>query len=103
MFPPKPLDIFSPEGGYSEGLDAFRFFLNCCKVPGSTVLIVLLSCNAMSGTAEPLLCREKGEMHVQVADSFYRTKTRSKKKCLEKESEKESPMIHYGPPHDKEL
>ena len=28
MFPPKPLDIFSPEGGYSEGLDAFRFFLN---------------------------------------------------------------------------
>ena len=28
MFPPKPLDIFSPEGGCSEGLDAFRFFLN---------------------------------------------------------------------------
>ena len=27
MFPPKPLDIFSPEGGCSEGLDAFRFFL----------------------------------------------------------------------------
>ena len=28
MFPPKikPLDIFSPEGGCSEGLDAFRFF-----------------------------------------------------------------------------
>ena len=24
----KPLDIFSPEGGCSEGLDAFRFFLN---------------------------------------------------------------------------
>ena len=28
MFPPKPLDNFSPEGGCSEGLDAFRFFLN---------------------------------------------------------------------------
>ena len=29
MFPPtKPLDIFSAEGGCSEGLDAFRFFLN---------------------------------------------------------------------------
>ena len=28
MFPPKPVDIFSPEGGCSEGLDASRFFLN---------------------------------------------------------------------------
>ena len=28
MFPPKPSDMFSPEGGCSEGLDAFRFFLN---------------------------------------------------------------------------
>ena len=28
MFPPKPLDNLSPEGGCSEGLDAFRFFLN---------------------------------------------------------------------------
>ena len=29
MFPPKPVDIFSPEGGCSEGgLAAFRFFLN---------------------------------------------------------------------------
>ena len=28
MFPPKPLDIVPPEGGWSEGLDAFRFFLN---------------------------------------------------------------------------
>ena len=27
MFPPKPLDIFSPQGGCSEGLDAFRLFL----------------------------------------------------------------------------
>ena len=27
MFPPKPSDIFSPEGGCSEGLDAFTFFL----------------------------------------------------------------------------
>ena len=26
--PPKPSDVFSPEGGRSEGLDAFRFFLN---------------------------------------------------------------------------
>ena len=26
MFPPKPLDIFPPEDGCSEGLDAFRFF-----------------------------------------------------------------------------
>ena len=25
MFPPKPLDIVPPEGGCSEGLDAFRF------------------------------------------------------------------------------
>ena len=28
IFPPKPLDIVSPEGRCSEGLDAFRFFLN---------------------------------------------------------------------------
>ena len=28
MFLPKPLDIFHPEGRCSEGLDAFRFFLN---------------------------------------------------------------------------
>ena len=29
MLPPtKPSDIFSPEGGCSEGLDAFRFFLD---------------------------------------------------------------------------
>ena len=28
MFLPKPLDIFSPEGGCSEGLDVFRLFLN---------------------------------------------------------------------------
>ena len=28
MFPPKPLDIFSPEGGCSEGLDASGFFSN---------------------------------------------------------------------------
>ena len=31
MFPPKPLDNFPPEGGCSEGLDAFRFFLNTAK------------------------------------------------------------------------
>ena len=28
MFPPKPLDVFSPEGGCSEGLDVFKCFLN---------------------------------------------------------------------------
>ena len=28
MFPPKSYDNFSPESGCSEGLDAFRFFLN---------------------------------------------------------------------------
>ena len=28
MFLPKPLDNSTPEGGCSEGLDAFRFFLN---------------------------------------------------------------------------
>ena len=28
MSPPKPLDISPPEGECSEGLDAFRFFLN---------------------------------------------------------------------------
>ena len=27
MFPPKYFDNVSPEGGCSEGLDAFRFFL----------------------------------------------------------------------------
>ena len=31
MFPPKPLDIVSPEGGCSEGLDAFRFFLKVTR------------------------------------------------------------------------
>ena len=30
MFPPKYFDSFSPEGGCSEGLDAFRYFL--CKL-----------------------------------------------------------------------
>ena len=37
MFPPKPLDIFSPEGGCSEGLDAFRFFLNMYPARGHKV------------------------------------------------------------------
>ena len=32
MFPPKSSDIFSPEGGCSEGLDAFRFFLDSMDV-----------------------------------------------------------------------
>ena len=27
MFPPKSFDNFPPEGGCSEGLEAFRFFL----------------------------------------------------------------------------
>ena len=29
MFPPKYFDNFSTEGGYSEGLDAFVFSLDC--------------------------------------------------------------------------
>ena len=39
MFPPKPLGIIPPaQGGCSEGLDAFRFFLNnhnnrCIQIP----------------------------------------------------------------------
>ena len=46
MFPPKPLDIFTPGGGCSEGLDAFRFFLNTTsdgrapKLDGSVRAIV---------------------------------------------------------------
>ena len=28
MVPPKSFDKFPPEGGCSEGLDAFKFFLN---------------------------------------------------------------------------
>ena len=31
MFPHKTSDSFSPEGGFSQGLDAFRFFLNPLK------------------------------------------------------------------------
>ena len=38
-FPPKPLDIFSPEGGYSEGLDAFRFFLKHSTTRRSDILL----------------------------------------------------------------
>ena len=44
MFPPKPSDIFSPESGCSEGLDAFRFFLNN-NYP--TILILLTRLYAM--------------------------------------------------------
>ena len=36
MFPPKPLDIFFPEGGCSEGLDAFRFFFKKMSLRQST-------------------------------------------------------------------
>ena len=32
MFPPKSFDFFPPEGGCSEGLDAFRFFFKPGKV-----------------------------------------------------------------------
>ena len=32
MFPPKPLDNFPPEGGCSEGLDAFRFVFTTLSV-----------------------------------------------------------------------
>ena len=32
MFLPKPLDIFPPEGGCSEGLDTFRFFLKTVAI-----------------------------------------------------------------------
>ena len=41
MFPPKPLDIFSPEGGCLEGLDAFRFFL---KIECTCGLVVKCKC-----------------------------------------------------------
>ena len=41
MFPPKPLDIFTPEGGCSEGLDAPRFFLDNNMCDGVTTLSVL--------------------------------------------------------------
>ena len=37
MFPPKYFDKFSPEGGCSEGLDAFRFFLRACVRPDDGV------------------------------------------------------------------
>ena len=46
MFPPKPLDVFTPGGGCSEGLDAFIFFLNTTsdgrapKLDGSVRAIV---------------------------------------------------------------
>ena len=56
MFPPKPLDIsspeggcsegldaltLSPEGGFSEGLDAFRFFLNTLNKIKSQICCIL--------------------------------------------------------------
>ena len=37
MFPRKPFDNFPPEGGSSEGLDAFIFFLNRTAVDGFSV------------------------------------------------------------------
>ena len=43
MFPPKPLDNFSPEGGYSEGSDAFRFFLNSIMSGRSPLLYCTLT------------------------------------------------------------
>ena len=42
---PKPLDIFSPKGGCSEGLDASRFFLsnnNMCDVYHNVSVLFLL-------------------------------------------------------------
>ena len=37
MFPPKSLDIFSPEGECSEGLDAFRIFLNTVRFSSNNI------------------------------------------------------------------
>ena len=47
MFPPKPSDIFSPEGGYLEGLDAFRFFLKTVAI--SLTLTIFLVPNKKNG------------------------------------------------------
>ena len=49
MFPPKPLDIFSPEGGCSEGLDAFRFFL---KIRVRYFVLYMIPCLPLPGWAE---------------------------------------------------
>ena len=41
MFPPKSADNFPPEGGCSEGLDAFRFFFK--MVPGIALCVCVFS------------------------------------------------------------
>ena len=43
LFRPKPSDIFSPGGGCSEGLDAFRFFLNN-KYPSLSIFPIRYTC-----------------------------------------------------------
>ena len=41
MFSPKPSNIFSPEGGCSEGLDAFRFFFKYHIIISQNILVRL--------------------------------------------------------------
>ena len=43
MFPPQYFDNFSHEGGCSEGLDAFRFFVNKCSNLVMLYVFVLVS------------------------------------------------------------
>ena len=48
MFPPKPLDIVPPEGGCSEGLDAFIFFLNPLLRPTGIQIATKTLCDSTS-------------------------------------------------------
>ena len=70
MFLPKLSDIFSPEGGCSEGLDAFNFFLNSVRfrIAGSKVLVsfqtpycmkvVLFAMYNINGSGSSISCKK---------------------------------------------
>ena len=42
MFRLKPFDSFSPEGGWSEGLDAFRFMFKNKTIRGIVQVVLIL-------------------------------------------------------------
>ena len=50
MFSPRSFDSFSPEGGCSEDLDAFRFFLKHRKTASIVIYYTILYSNLLYST-----------------------------------------------------